>query len=171
MVQARCINGPHFINGQVQDMVMKFKFVILGLFLVSQTVLAQTSESSHLAMLKAKNAQLENTNRDLEKRIKVLEDDRVRWIKLEETATRALNSAAAAQVSANNAKASADVAHHSYTNVSHAALRGFHGGCVPHESSGANCMAAAHRYCNSLGFAAGLVQEVGGDAYGVACFR
>lgn len=139
---------------------------------------AGASEKQTIAVLTAKNAALSESNKKLEQRIKALEDDRIRWEKAEKTASSAETKANQAQSTANTAVAaagraqsSADTAHSSYHHVSHGDLRGHHGGCTPDASSGANCMAAAHRFCNAVGFTAGLVQEVGPDAYGVACFR
>ena len=147
------------------------------LFIIPATF-AGASEKQTIAVLTAKNAALSESNKKLEQRIKALEDDKIRWEKVEKTATSAENKANQAQSTANDAAASAgraqtsaDTAHSSYHGISHGDLRGYHGGCTPDVSSGANCMAAAHRFCNAVGFTAGLVQEVGPDAYGVACFR
>ncbi|HYX35075.1 MAG TPA: hypothetical protein VE954_18410 [Oligoflexus sp.] len=158
---------------------MKIRAIILVTCLAAwQNVLAAPADSSISAILTSKNAQLQKSYQDLESRVKSLEAalDRLKQVELaansaKDAAAVAQTSANNAQASANNAQATANIAHHSYTNVSYAGLRSFHEGCVPNDSAGPNCMAAAHRYCGSLGFAAGLVQEVGSDAYAVACFR
>lgn len=158
--------------------MLKKSIVLTALLLTIPAAYAGPDEKHALAVLVSKNAALTETNKKLELRLKALEDERARWEKVEKTATSAESKANDAQSSANSAataagraQISADTAHSSYHHVSHGDLRGHHGGCTPDVSSGPFCMAAAHRFCNAVGFTAGLVQEVGPDAYGVACFR
>jgi hypothetical protein len=158
--------------------MLKKSIVLTALLLTIPAAYAGPDEKHTLGVLLSKNAALTEANKKLELRLKALEDERVRWEKVEKTASSAESKAINAQNSANSAAAaagraqtSADTAHSSYHGISHGDLRGYHGGCTPDVSSGANCMAAAHRFCNAVGFTAGLVQEVGPDAYGVACFR
>lgn len=154
------------------------KSVLAAFLLTIPVAYAGTEEKQAIAILTSKNASLADTNKKLELRIKALEDERARWEKVEKTTSSAEFKANQAQSSANDAataagraQASADMPRSSYHNVSYGDLRGYHSGCTPDQSSGPNCMAAAHRFCGAVGFTAGLVQEVGSDAYGVACFR
>lgn len=158
--------------------MLKKSIILTTLLLTIPAAYANSAEKQTLAVLVSKNAALTEANKKLELRLKALEDERVRWETAEKTARSAESKANEAQASASNAataagraQSSADTAHSSYHGISHADLRGYHGGCTPDVSSGANCMAAAHRFCNAVGFTAGLVQEVGPDAYGLACFR
>jgi len=58
-----------------------------------------------------------------------------------------------------------------YGDISLAELSARHAGCNNVAfSQTPSCVAAAHRACNARGFAAGLVQEVGSNVLGVACF-
>jgi hypothetical protein len=56
-----------------------------------------------------------------------------------------------------------------FRDIAPADLRTYHDGCDDPQS--ANCMAATHRFCNTLGATGGLVQEIGVNAFGVACFQ
>jgi septal ring factor EnvC (AmiA/AmiB activator) len=148
------------------------KSLVLALFVLTIPFAQAGNEDKQIIAL------LTAANKKLEQRIQSLEAERTRWEKVEKTASSAETAVNQAQSTANSAvsaaaraQATADAAHSSYHNVPHNDLRGHHGGCTPDVSSGANCMAAAHRFCNAVGFTAGLVQEVGPDAYGVACFR
>ena len=53
-------------------------------------------------------------------------------------------------------------------DVSYDTLRSFHSGC--HDAYSPDCIAATHRYCNSIGQGAGVGQELGEGVVGVACF-
>ncbi len=58
-----------------------------------------------------------------------------------------------------------------YVGVSHNEMKKYHGECTPGQSSGAACMAASQNYCSQVqGKSGGLIQQVGPDAFGVACF-
>ena len=54
-------------------------------------------------------------------------------------------------------------------DVSYETLRSFHGDCNGAYSS--ECIAATHRYCSSIGYGAGIGQELGEGVVGVACFN
>lgn len=56
-----------------------------------------------------------------------------------------------------------------YGDISIQELHLRHDGCTLDDSQSAACVAAAHRACAARGFDAGLAQEVGADAFGVAC--
>lgn len=58
-----------------------------------------------------------------------------------------------------------------YGDVSMAELKSLHGGCEYPEARSNNCVAAIHRACLNRGFAGGLAQEIGNQAYGIACFN
>lgn len=53
-------------------------------------------------------------------------------------------------------------------DVSYETLRSFHSDC--HGAYSAECVAATHRYCSSIGQGAGIGQELGDGVVGVACF-
>jgi regulator of replication initiation timing len=123
---------------------------------------------ANIQYLQKENQTLQQQKSALEKRISDLEN---KLPDLVSSISKAQQSADSAQTSANKAQSTASQAHSSYTSVSHGHLRGFHEQCFPSTSNSPGCFAAARRYCNSIGFSAGLIQEVGGSDFGVACFR
>lgn len=154
---------------------MKAKTILMMSLLALSTVGYSNTDSHDVSVMKAnvqflqkENLALKKQNSDLEKRLKDLEN---KIPDLVNSISKAQQTANNAQNSANNAQTTASQAHSSYTNVSHGRMREFHDQCYPSASNSPGCFAATHRYCNSIGFDAGLIQEVGGDAYGVACFR
>lgn len=59
-----------------------------------------------------------------------------------------------------------------YGEVPLSDLRNMHGGCNLGKSQHPDCMAAVHRWCEQTGRGgAGIVQEVGNNVFGVACFN